>query len=144
MRALPIAFVLLATAAPALAAPREAARPSPAEAARALQEPLVQDAASAMIVRLTDIILDTHVGPAAVLADPRDRVRPNDTLGDLARRDDPEFEAHLRRDSRRAVGTAAAVAGGVATESAELKRTAARLDEALAPLLGAVGAGSRN
>ena len=138
MRAVPIALALLVAAGPAQAAPREAARPSPADAARALQEPLVQDAAAAMIVRLADIILDTHVGPVAALVDPRERVRATDTLRDLERRDDPEFDAHLRRDTRRAVGAAASVAGGAAAQADELKRTTARLDEALAPLLGAL------
>ena len=105
----------------------------PAQAAAALQNPLVQDGIAAAVARLAGIVLDTRVGPLAAMTDPG--VRSTDTLRDIERRRDPDYEAHLRDRTRGAVATAAAVAGGVATQSADLTRTADRLQAALAPLL---------
>ena len=135
MRALLLAPLLLAT--PVFAAER-APRPSAADAARPLGNPRVQDGAADALVRLADIMLDTRVGPLATLADPD--VPADATLRDLQRRDDPQFEARLHRDARRAVRTAGAVAGGTLATAGELKRTADRLEAALAPLLDALGA----
>ncbi len=135
MRALP--FALLFLAAPAVAAPPQAARPSAEQAVRVLQEPLAQEMAAGVIDQLVGIVLDTRI-PAATLTDPR--ARPDDTLRDLARRDDPPVEQRLRENTRRAVGTAAAVAGGTMAQAGELKRTAARLEAALAPLIDTLAA----
>lgn len=137
MRTAPLCvFALLAT--PAFAAPAQVARPSAEQAVRALQDPMAQELATGVIDQLVGIVLDTRVGPAAVLADPRGDVRATDTLRDLKRRDDPQFERHLHQDTRRAVGTAAAVAGGAMAQTAELKRTADRLQAALGPLIAAL------
>ncbi len=131
----PLFLASLLAAAPALA--QERPRVTSADAARALQNPLVQEGAALAIVRLADILLDTRVGPLATLADPS--VPPTATLGDLQRRDDPEFEARLHRDARRAVRTVGAVAGGAVATGVELRRTADRLEAALGPLIGALG-----
>lgn len=133
MRAAILALSLIA--APALAAPPQV---DAGTAARALQDPMAQEVAAGVIDQLIGIVLDTRVGAVATLSDPRGR--PDDTLRDLARRDDPDFDRHLRRDTRRAVGTAAAVAGAGVTQAAELKRTAARLQAALGPLIAAFAA----
>ncbi|HEU0045822.1 hypothetical protein [Sphingomonas sp.] len=129
-----LALIALIVAAPAVA--REPARPTPEQAAAALGNPLMQEAAARALTQLVGIVLDTRVGGAAAL-DPS--VRPDDTLRDLARRDDPRFEERLYRDTKRAMGTAAVVAGGAAAQAREIKRTADRLEAALAPLLGALG-----
>lgn len=134
-----LATLALIAASPAVAAPREAARPTPEQAAAALQNPLVQDLAARALTQLAGIVLDTRIGPAAALAGPDADVRPNDTLRDMVRRDDPRFEEHLYRDTRRTLGKAGAVAGGAALEAQELKRTTDRLEVALAPLLGVLG-----
>ncbi|WP_419809013.1 hypothetical protein [Sphingomonas sp.] len=131
----------LVVAAPAIAAPAEHHRPTPEQAVAALGDPTVQELAARSLTQLVGIVLDTHVGPAAALTDPRDRVRATDTLGDLVRRDDPRFDDHLYQGTRRTMGTAAAVAGGAARQARELKRTADRLDAALAPVIAALGAG---
>lgn len=140
MRALALIPLLVAT--PALAAPEHhrAPRPTAEQAVQALGNPLVQDAAARALTQLVGIVLDTRVGPAAALAPDAD-VRPSDTLRDMVRRDDPRFEEHLYQDTRRSLGTAAAVAGGVQAESRELRRTADRLDAALAPLMGMLNGG---
>jgi hypothetical protein len=136
MRLALLALPSLLAAAPALAqapAPHAPGRPDPATVVRALQNPAAQDLAAAYLDQLADIVLDTRVGPAAALADPR--VPPSATLRQLQERRDPAFEQHLREQTRRAVGTAATVAGGTAVEAAELKRTADRLQAAVAPLV---------
>ncbi|MDB5695043.1 MAG: hypothetical protein JWN21_586 [Sphingomonas bacterium] len=126
----------LIAAAPAVA--REPVRPTAEQAAAALGNPLVQEAAARALTQLVGIVLDTRVGPAAMLSGPDARVRPDDTLRDLAQRDDPYFEERLYEGAKRSMGTAAAVAGGAAVQAKELKRTADRLEAALAPLLGAI------
>ena len=134
MRAAP--FLLALLAAPGTAAPPQAARPSAEQTVHALQDPLAQELATGVVDQLIGIVLDTRVGPAGALIDPA--VRPTDSLRDLKRRDDPQFERHLHQDTRRAVGTAAAVAGGAMAQTAELKRTAARLQAAIDPLVAAL------
>lgn len=121
-----VASLLFAT--PAVAQERD-----PAELARALQNPALQEGAAAALGQLTDILLDTRIGVMASLGDPE--VRPDDTLRDLKRRDDPAFEARLRENTRRALRDAGTVAGGVTTGATELQRTADRLRAALAPYL---------
>ena len=136
MRVAPLLLTLAFMAAPVVAAPPQAARPNAEQAVRALQDPLAQEIAAGAIDQLIGIVLDTRVGPLGALTDPD--VRPSDTLRDVKRRDDPQFERHLRADTRHAVGTAAAVAGGAMTQTAELKRTAARLQAAIDPLIAAL------
>ena len=104
-----------------------------------MQNPLVQDGLAAAISQLAGIVLDTHVGPLAALTGPDGDVRAGDTLRDVERRRDPGFEAKLHDRARGAVATAGAVAGGVAVQSAELRRTADRLRAALAPLMAYAG-----
>lgn len=134
-----LALPLLLIATPALAGPQRP-RPTAEQAAAALGNPLVQEAAARALMQVVGIVLDTRAGPAAAL-DPS--VRPDDTLRDVVRRDDPRFEEGLYRDTRRSLGNAAAVAGGVAAGSRELKRTADRLDAALGPLIAALGGDER-
>lgn len=137
MRVAPLALLPLLLATPALAqAPARA--PSPEAAARALQDPLVREAAAAYLDQLADIVLDTRVGPAERLSDPH--ARTSDTLRDVQERDDPQFERHLHEGTKRALDTSAAVAGSAAVQAAELKRTAARLQAAIGPLLNALSA----
>ena len=138
MRIALAAFALIA-ASPAVAQTREPVRPTPEQAAAALGNPLVQEAAARALTQLVGIVLDTRVGPAAALTHPDERIRPTDKLRDLARRDDPQFEERLYHGTKRTLGTAAVVAGGAAAQAKELKRTADRLEAALAPLLGALG-----
>lgn len=138
MRIAPFAVTLLLAAAPVLAAPPRAARPSAEQAVRALQDPMAQELATGVVDQLIGIVLDTRVGPVAALTDPRDYIRPTDTLADLKRRDDPQFDRRLHADTRRAVGTMAAVAGGAMAQTAELRRTVARLQAALGPLVAAL------
>lgn len=130
--------MLILTLALAAATPAASPRPSAAVAVAALNDPALQQIAALEIASLAGIVLDTKVGPLAALTDPRDHVRPNDTLRDMVHRSDPEAERHLYEGSRRAVAAAGAVAAGSVAEAAELKRTADRLQIALAPLAAAL------
>ena len=132
MRPLALALVLSAIATPAAAQTREQAD----QAARLLANPMVQEAAAAMVDQLAGTILDTRVGPLAHYA-PRE-IRPTDTLRDVAHRRDPHFDAKLHDGTRRAVAATAVVAGDAIAMSAELQRTADRLRAAVAPLAGAL------
>lgn len=143
MRLVLAAALLAATSSPAFAEPRHAPHVSPDQAAAALQNPLIQEAGARTLAQLVGIVLDTRIGAAAPLVAPDADVRPNDTLRDLAQRDDPRFEEHLYEGTRHALGKAGAVAGGATAQAKEFKRTADRLQAALSPLLAAL-ASSRN
>ena len=97
----------------------------------ALSNPAVQDSAATLVGALANALLDTHVGPLARYTDPRDGVRPSDTLGDMIRRDDPRFDQRLRDGTRGAVAEAGQAAQNAATMTAELNATAARLRRVL-------------
>jgi len=138
MRIVP-AIVLAAVLVPAAAAARPPEADRAAQAAAALQNPLVQDGVARTLTQLADIVLDMRVGPLAALAAPEAGLRPDETLRNVQQRTDPDFDRHLRESTRAGVATMGAVAGGVAAQSAEIGRTVARLDSALAPLIAALG-----
>lgn len=131
-RFIALPFVVLAT--PALA---QDGRPAPSTEQRvaavgdALSNPAVQESAATFVSALADALLDTRVGPVARYTDPRDGVRPNDTLRDVVMRDDPGFERRLRDGTRGAVAQAAQVTHDAATMTAEINATAARLRRVL-------------
>ena len=133
MRIAPLALAVTLFASPALAAPQQDAE----RAVRVLQDPIAQEVAAGVIGQVVGVVLDTRVGPLASVLDPESDVRPNDTLGDLKRRDDPNFDRRLRRDTRQALGTAAATAGGAMAQAGEIRRTADRLEAVLGPLIAA-------
>ena len=106
-----------------------------------LNDPVVQEGVAAMVGALAGIVLDTRVG---LLAAYSDGIRPNDTLRDIKRRDDPGFEARLHDDTRHAVAKSGAVASDAVAMSGELRRTAERLRAALAPLVRYAGDADRH
>lgn len=128
MRLVSIAAVLCAVALPAAAQSRDA------DTVRRLNDPMVQEGVAMVMSGLAGIVLDTRVGPLARYADPDAGIRPSDTLRDVQRRRDPQFEVRLHDQTRRAVATAGVVANDALAMSGELARTANRLRAALAPL----------
>ncbi|MDG2534348.1 hypothetical protein P6144_11860 [Sphingomonas sp. HITSZ_GF] len=135
MRLVLAAILLCAAATPALA--QSQPQPDKAEAiVRALQNPMVQAGAAAMLGNLADAVLDTRVGPVARYADPT--IGEQDTLGDIQRRRDPDFDKHLQADTRRVVAVAAALGQNALEMRASLDETAARLRAALQPLRAAL------
>jgi hypothetical protein len=130
MRLVSTAALLSTIAMPAMAQSRDQG----AAVAQALKNPMVQEASAATMSNLAGIVLDTRVGPLAHYADPEDDIRPNDTLRDVERRRDPQFEKRLHDDTRRAVASAGVVADDVVTMSKSLQETSDRLRAALEPL----------
>lgn len=126
------ALPLLVLAVPAQA--RDRTPPPPDRTARALSalaDPRVQGSVVTVIDRLTDVLLDTRVGPIATFADPRADVRPNDTARDVLRRDDPAFDAKVRANTRGTVSTIGRAAGAAGAFSTEIDRTTRRLESVL-------------
>ena len=140
MKTVPLALALLATAAPAAARPPAAPARTLDRAGRLLSDPTTQNVVALQITGLVGILLDTRVGPLAALADPADHARPTDTLRQIQRRRDPQFERHLYENARETVAKAGTIASGAAVSAAELHRTAQRLRAALDPLLEAAAA----
>lgn len=138
MRLVLTAALLCAAATPALA--QQSQPPSTrdkAEAfAKALDNPMVQEAAAAMLSNLAGIVLDTRVGPAAQYVDPT--VGEQDTLRDIQRRNDPDFEKHFHDGARRAVAAAGKLTQDGLAMQDSMEQTAARLRAALAPLRSAL------
>jgi hypothetical protein len=120
MRAMRIGFIALTLAAPSLAA---AAASTDDEMAAALPKQQEIDQAADTLDRLVGALLDVRVGPLAEAIDPERRADPrrrDETLRDMARRDDPYFEQRMR--------------GSIATMRDNAGAMMARL-AALAPLL---------
>ena len=138
MRSSVVAITLLLVATPAWAGAREPGQADTAAIASALGNPAAQDALARTVDRLAGIVLDTRVGPLAVLTDARDDIEPDDTLRDVKEREDPDFESRLHRSTRRAAASAGNAAGAAVTQIAELRRTAERLKKVLGPALGRV------
>ncbi|WHU01717.1 MULTISPECIES: hypothetical protein [unclassified Sphingomonas] len=138
MRLALTAALLCAAATPALAQsqPEPSTRDKTEALARALNNPMVQEGAAAMLTNLAGIVLDTRVGPAARYIDPT--IGEQDTLRDIQRRRDPNFEKNFHNDARSAVVIAGKLTEGALQMQDSLDQTAARLRAALAPLRGAL------
>ena len=128
-------ILALTSASPALAQDRTPLPPQSVDAAKVgalLSNPLVQELVASSIDQYADALLQTHVGPLAKLADTRDHVRPEDTLGDLAARDHPNYRRDLHEQARSAVAATGQAARDMASLSAEMRQTTARLRALLA------------
>jgi hypothetical protein len=137
-------FALAATALCLIAAPAFAqsqaqaqAKPDKARAvADALQNPMVQEGLATVMAQLAGIALDTRVGPMLHYADPT--IGENDTIADIQRRRDPQFDRHLRDNARHAAAMAGQLAGDAVAMRDSLTDTRRKLDAALAPLRDAL------
>jgi len=140
MRLVLTAALFCAAATPALAQSQPQPEPSTRDKtealARALNNPMVQEGAAAMLTNLAGIVLDTRVGPAARYLDPT--IREQDTLGDIQRRRDPNFDRNFHKNARSAVVVAGKLTEGALQMQDSLAETAARLRAALQPLRGAL------
>ncbi|MBB4099759.1 hypothetical protein [Sphingomonas kyeonggiensis] len=138
MRLVLTAALFCAAATPALAQtqPEPSTRDRTEALARALNNPMVQEGAAAMLTNLAGIVLDTRVGPVAHYVDPT--VDENETLGDIQRRRDPDFDRNFHKNARSAVVVAGKLTEGALQMQDSLAETAARLRAALQPLRGAL------
>lgn len=129
-----VALPLMLLATPALAHDRHPPATTDQRVAAvgdALSNPAVQESAATFVSALTAALLDTHVGPVARYTDPRDGVRPSDTLRDVISRDDPNFERRMHDNTRGVVAQAGQAAHDAAAMSNEINATAARLRRVL-------------
>ena len=112
--------------------------PSLDQIGQALSDPQVRAGVATMLDAFAGAILDTRVGPLARYSDKR--VRPDDTLRDLARRDDPDFDRRLSDTTRGAVAVVGQAARDGAAMQRELGATATRLRDLFAATSSALDA----
>ena len=97
-------------------------------AAKALSNPVVQAGIVGVVSALSDIVMDTKIGP---LADVSSKVKPDDTLGSVAERRDPGVRARIVRNTQGAVAVAGRAAGDASAMSDNLAVTVDKLRRAL-------------
>lgn len=134
MRRYLLGLFALGLASPALAHEPAPPRPAPdaAQIGTLLSNPLVQEGIAATVDQFANALLQTHVGPLAHYADKDDHIRPDDTLGDLAARDHPNYRRDLHDNTRNAIAATGKAATDLASLTAELQRTSDRLRAILA------------
>jgi len=114
-------FLIVSLAALAVATPAFAQQPAPADVARMLDSPIVQEGVANRVSDAVAAILDTRVGAVERAVNPFSDARRDDTLRDHIERDDPNFEARVHRDTRRATRAAGVMAGEFAAMLPELR-----------------------
>jgi hypothetical protein len=129
-----VAALLLVSTSPALAGSRTQEDAEMARVADKLNDPRMQSAMSGMMVAMADMFMDLRIDKlraAIARIDPESR---NDrdwdgarTLGDMMRRDDPNFREKLEDGSRMAVGTMGAMAGTMADMMPQLRQMGERM-----------------
>ena len=134
MRKLIIAAGALAFAAPVLAQPPH---PRDSDIVRDLPHPEEIEALGDTVARVADAIMDVPVGPIADAVDPHRRGRHrNETLGDVASRDDPYARERIRDQLGAATVGLGAVMEEVAVVTPVLRRSledaARRMEDAMA------------
>jgi hypothetical protein len=121
-------FLIVATAAALIAAPVAAQERAPeADLAERLNSPVVQYGVPAAIATMLSALMETRVGGFAQFTNPEEDIRPNDTLGDLIERDDPEFRQRAYADARRSTEMVGRMAGSFAAMMPELRASAERM-----------------
>ena len=134
MRKLIIAAGALAFAAPAFAQPPH---PRDSDIVRELPHPEEIEELGDTVARVADAIMDVPVGPIADAVDPHRRGRHrNETLGDVASRDDPYARERIRHQVGAATVGLGAVMEEVAVVTPVLRRSledaARRMEDAMA------------
>jgi len=145
LRKLILAGVAAAIAAPAAAQPqRHDSRYDPRddEIARSLPAPGDVARAGGTLHRLVDALLDIRVGPVLDALEPERRGDPRrpDTLGDMARREDPYARTKLHVGVDRATAGASAATREVAILAPTLRRS---IEDAVRRVDDAVNGGPR-
>jgi hypothetical protein len=131
--------VLFAAAAIACALPAAAsAQSSPSfpeeldgDIARSLPHPYDVEEAGDKLERAVGALLDVPVGGVVQAIDPHARVRRDETLGDVAGRDDPEFEGRMQDDVHGMTLKAADMMRQLAVAAPALRRSLADFERNL-------------
>lgn len=113
------------------ATPALAQRPAPADVAAALDSPIVQEGVANRVSDAVAALLDTRVGAVERAVNPFSDARRNDTLRDRISRDDPNFEARIHDDTRRATRAAGVMAGEFSAMLPELRARLANIKHRL-------------
>lgn len=100
------------------------------DAARVLNNPMVQNGLVGLLDALTDAVMETRVGPMAAIA-PNSDIRPNDTLDSMAARRNPDYRNQIHRNAKRTVAAAGRSANAAVAMSDELKATTERVRRVL-------------
>ncbi|RYD60853.1 MAG: hypothetical protein EOP58_15690 [Sphingomonadales bacterium] len=106
----------------------------------ALSNPVVQNGIAGLVAAFADTVLDTRIDPVAHYTD---RVRPGDTLGDMVRREDPNFDRNLQNGTRRAVGMAGQLTRDGVVMADEIGKTTDKLQSLIQGTLALVKAYNR-
>ncbi len=106
---------------------------------RGLPHPYDVEDAGGKIGAAVGAILDVPIGGVVQAIDPAARVDPRRTLGDVAGRDDPEFEGRLQDEVAGLSLKAADMVRGLAAAAPVLGRSVAQLERDLDRALGGLG-----
>lgn len=131
----------LLIAAPAVAAPPE--RGAPDRLAKNLPSPDQVDAAGTILIRVLDALADVKVGSVVASVDPdaaTDPRRRDETLGDIASRDDPDYREKMHRSVGKLGKSVNAIAARLVILAPALERS---LDEMRDSFENALDAPSR-
>lgn len=138
MHARLIPLFLLASAAPAFAAP-DREDPLEREIRRAVPAPERIEAMTPVLDHALFALLSIDIGPILDAADPAhrraDHGRPGRTLREMATRDDPAFEQRLRSGLHRSTEEAARVSGAVAAAAPAIAHSIRAIEQALVEAL---------
>jgi hypothetical protein len=133
-RAFAVAALLLVSTSPALAGSRTQEDADMARMADKLNDPRTQSAMSGMMVAMADMFMDLRVDKLRAAIAKIDPDARNDrdwdgarTLGDMMRRDDPNFRDKIEDGSRMAAGAMGAMAGSMAEMMPELRQMGERM-----------------
>lgn len=135
MRSALIALAALSlTATPALAADSKAQRQME-KMADVLNNPVTQEAAAdslgAMLGALMDIRIDGFVKALEPLNKGKRIKLKGNTLGEIAAREDPNFERKMENGTRAAVGSMGALASALAVAMPQLEEAMEKMEDAL-------------
>jgi len=124
-------FLLASLAALVVAPPALAQQPAPADVARMLDNPVVQEGVADRVSDAVAAMLDTRVGAVERAVNPFSDARRSDTLRDRVERNDPHFEARVHDDTRRATRAAGVMAGEFTAMLPELRARLANIKHRL-------------
>jgi chorismate synthase len=126
------ALGVLLIAAPALATPPE--RGVADRLVKDLPTPGQVDAAGTMVTRVLDALAEVKVGSVVANLDPdaaADPRRREETLGDIASRDDPDYREKMHRSVRKLGKNVNAIAAGLAVLAPALERSLGEMQDSL-------------
>ncbi len=130
---------LVATLAAPVSAQSARAQDIGEDIVRSLPHPYDVEDAGGKLGAAVGAILDVPIGGVVGAIDPAARVDPRQTIGDVARRDDPDFEGRLQDQMSGLSLKAADMVRGLAAAAPALGRSIAQMERDLGQVLGGLG-----